>query len=392
MNTRGLLFLCVLSFSLTFFSCKDDPSSIGLTLLTDDKVEIKFVDSYQDSIPQYSSFFKSRLNLGADESLLLGKIRNLEASTLIRFAFNFGDSVRQDLLQNNIQVLEATVELVRNYKIGDDEVPFEFSVHKVNSDWTSAGFNEDSLQHLTYEASDISQEVELTDSILTFKITNELVLNWLKAQAEGNPSTNKGLFLKPGSTHDKALGFYALNLSLVSLPNLTVVVSKPGFYVDTVKFFVIEDISVVTGDVPVTVPENIVIQGGLATHSKLVFDLTSIPDDAVVISAELSLTRDTLETLTGDGVVQRLSAFFITDSTELKVDERRRIDLTLSDNLFRASFTAYVQEWQRFKQNKGVVLRVTNERSVLDTYVIKGSSAADPLLRPRLKITYSGKN
>lgn len=392
MNTRGLLFLCVLSFSLTFFSCKDDPSSIGLTLLTDDKVEIKFVDSYQDSIPQYSSFFKSRLNLGTDESLLIGKIKNLVASSFVRFSFSVPDSIKQELLQDKIQILEAMVELVLNYKLGDDEEPFAFSVHKINSDWTSAGFNEDSLQLLSYDANDISNDVELTDSLLTFKITNELVLGWLKAQAEGNTSVNKGIYLKPGTMQKKALGFDALNFALEDIPIIKVVLSKPGVYTDTLIFFVTEDISVVSGEIDSFNPENIVVQAGLATHSKLVFDLSAIPEDATVLFAELVMTLDTLESVLSEGFTNRISAFYLKDSTTAEIDEKRRVDFTTTGNTIKANFTSFIQAWRFFKENNGVLLRAFAERHSLDTFIINGSTDQDPLLRPRLKITYSGKN
>ena len=95
--------------SLLHLSCSDSPSSLGADLLSQDLINILELDSAKDSLFQSSSTYKKVIALSNADRLLLGKKDNVEAGILLKFLIFFADSIKQQIINNELTVLSAKV-------------------------------------------------------------------------------------------------------------------------------------------------------------------------------------------------------------------------------------------------------------------------------------------
>lgn len=381
--------IVILFTALIMFSCSDAPTSVGLDLLNSDFIKLVNTNSVEDSLSQYSYSFHKQRSLSSSSRLLIGKKDNLEASALIKFFVGLSDSLKQDIIDNKINVSSAVMDLIKDYEFGDENEPFDFTVHKINSDWSS-GFIADSLPNLSYDAEDVSIAKEINDSVTSVTISNELIQSWLIGTADTSLHTNKGIYLKPDAGANKVLGYTAFNTSLVDIPVITVVIEKPGVYTDTLSLIAISDVSIVGGEPPSVSPENLTIQSGYVFNSKLVFDISKIPNNAIINDAELVLTLDTTETITGSSYNRTIYAFFLVDSTNTDSLTSLFSSLTRLGNQFSGSLTTIVRVWRSIGNN-GLLLAAAGQSDGLELFAIKGSNVPNLFERPLLQLTYTLK-
>jgi hypothetical protein len=376
--------------SFIHFSCSDSPSSLGSDLLSQDLINILELDSAKDSLFQSSSVHKKVIELSSANRLLLGKKDNVEAAILIKFLIGFADSIKQQLKNNELSVLSAKVEFTKNYTYGNPTAPIDFSVHKINNNW-STGFTSDSLPLLSYDANDISFSKSFSDSINSFNFDTQTALNWLKATADSSIPIDNGLYIKPSLNSEKIIGFQALTISDLQIPYLKIVVQKTGVYSDTLSFFPSVHLSVVSGPLPDVGTENIGIQAGLNSEARLFFDLSSLPKDIVVNYAQLTLTIDTIKTITGSSFSNSLRVNYITDSTSLTIDSTFSLFLNRDGNTFTGSVTSFIQRTVVENNNQGLLLSASDKLNGVELFAVKGSNASAFVERPRLQIIYTSK-
>jgi len=374
---------------LIFESCSETPTNVGSDLLDQDKINVKTLDSANDSISVASSYSKKTLSLGTSSRIFLGKKGNVEAGILIRYLFSFADTLSSQILSDSIFVENSWMELVQNYVYGNKTDPFEFNAYKINSSWTTVGFNADSVSSLQYENIDQSTGNTITDSITKINLQPQLVLSWLKAAADTAAPDDYGIYIKPGINTGKIVGYYALGSSLEYIPKLKVVFRKMSGDLDTLSYNAYADLSYIAGDIPVVSSSNIVVQAGLEVLSKLKFDISPIPDNAIINKAEIVLTVDTVETITGDNYTNSLLAYFGVDT--LSIDSLSSfVILYRSDNKFTGDITYFVQDWIRNKNNAGLMLAAGGRYSGVELFALKGADA-DAAVRPRIIITFTTK-
>ena len=376
--------------SLIHFSCSDSPSSLGSDLLSQDLINILELDSAKDSLFQSASVYKKVIELSSANRLLLGKKDNIEAGILIKFLIFFVDSIKQQLTNNELSVLSAKVEFTKNYTFGNSTVPIDFSVHKINSNW-STGFTSDSLTLLTYDANDISFSKTFSDSINGFNFDTQTALNWLKASADSSIPIDNGLYIKPAMSSEKIVGFQALTIEDLPIPLLKIIIQKTGVYSDTLSYFPSVDLSVVSGSLPDVGTENIGIQAGLNSEARLFFDLSSLPKDIVVNYAQLILTVDTIKTITGSSFTNSVRVNYITDSTNLAIDSTFSLFLDRDGSTFKGSVTSFIQRTLIESNNQGLLLSASDKLNGVELFAIKGSNAAALAERPNLQIIYTSK-
>ena len=376
--------------SLIHFSCSDSPSSLGSDLLSQDLINILELDSAKDSLFQSASVYKKVIELSSANRLLLGKKDNIEAGILIKFLIFFADSIKQQLTNNELSVLSAKVEFTKNYTFGNSTVPIDFSVHKINSNW-STGFTSDSLTLLTYDANDISFSKTFSDSINGFNFDTQTALNWLKASADSSIPIDNGLYIKPAMSSEKIVGFQALTIEDLPIPSLKIIIQKTGVYSDTLSYFPSVDLSVVSGSFPDVGTENIGIQAGLNSEARLFFDLSSLPKDIVVNYAQLILTVDTIKTITGSSFTNSVRVNYITDSTNLAIDSTFSLFLDRDGSTFKGSVTSFIQRTLIESNNQGLLLSASDKLNGVELFAIKGSNAAALAERPNLQIIYTSK-
>ena len=376
--------------TLVLYSCKDNPTLVGANLLKNDYINVKQLDSFTDSLHQTSSYYKKVLPLGSSGYLLVGNEANVKASILIDYAISLADSVITDINNNAVQVVSSNIQFIPAYTFGDSTLPIDFSVHKVNSVWTSVGFDSDSLSALSYDQTDVSSNHRFSDTLVSVDISNSLVTNWIKEVGDSTYSSDYGIYLLPASNSKKIVGFEVLNSSLTSASSLHIVLQKPGVYTDTLIFYPSKDISVVQGDLPPAVNGDMFIQSSLSINSKLWFDISSIPKSALINNAELTLTRDSISTITGNPYTNSLGVYILGDSaTDVLSDSTQILTLAGSGNIFQGSITAFVQSWVDKGNNQGLLIKTSTPYNGLELFAIKNSNNANLSLRPRLQITYT---
>lgn len=378
-------FFLLLFFFLVLQSCSDDPSSIGAELVQRDLPVISIFDS--DTAYQYSGSYEETFNLASAGNILVGKAQNVEAVTLINFILNLPDSIVTDLENNSISLNSVKLQLIRNYTFGNSSEPFDLSIHKINSVWSSTRFNKDSLPVLNYEEQNLNTGSSiLEDSVYTFELDNNFVFNWLTGNADSLLLFN-GLLLKPTAETNKVLGFQALVSTFINLPSILLEFEKNGVS-DTLNLIPLADISVVTGTIPSVDTESIVIQSGLTINSHLFFDISEIPSDAIVTDAQLFLTFNPEASFRGTDKDSSLAVYFLKDSTQLDSLNQGSISITKNGNIFTGNIASFVQRWVNGESNEGVVLTTGNLFNTVDLFVLRGSNAA-PGQKPKLKVYYT---
>ncbi len=379
-------------YSFIFYSCNDNPTSAGLNLLKNDYINVKQIDSYADSLKQYSSEFKRSIPLGIASTILIGSNANVQSSSLIQFSIVLDDSVKQDLLAGNVSVVSSNILLYPVYTFGDTNASMDFSAHKVLNSWNPNTIDGDNA-NISYDQTDLSSGKTFSDSLVTFNIDNSLVTSWLKYASDTTTQPAVyGIYLMPNSSSKKIMGFQALSIGASNPSTLHVVLQKPGVYQDTLTFYPIQDASVVTGNLPALSSDEFAVQGGLTVNSKLWFDVSSIPKNTVINRALLTLTIDTASSNIGTDMTNTLDVRLLQDTVNIAFDTTQIFTLTRSGNTFQGDLTHYVQSWIDTGNNLGILLQVTNQAENVDLFAIKGSNAADRSVRPRLQLTFTSKN
>jgi hypothetical protein len=394
LSHKILIVISILTLSINFYKCSDAPSSIGVGLLSPDEIDVIKLNSYTDTLSQSSRYFQQTPAIGLSSAsyLLLGKKNNVEASLLLRFFSSLSDSIKNDIKSNSVSITSSYLKFIKTYTYGDSTALLDFTAHKVNSQW-SIGFTTDSLPSLSYDQNDLILNKEFSDSINIFHMDNQLALFVLQAIADTNNPEDNGLYLKSSENSNKVVGFQGYNASLINLPELNIVIEKPGVYIDTLTLFSIVDLSVVTGALPQVSQESIVVQAGFAVNSMLAFDVSRIPRNVVINNAELTLTLDTLETVVGSSYINSLAASFLADSTDAD-SILGSVTLSRSGSTFKGAITSFVQRWVSGDaefDNQGILLRASDQVDGVELFALKGSSSFDALMRPLLKITYTIK-
>jgi hypothetical protein len=389
---KTLVRLFIVVLVLWGVGCMEDPSSIGGDLLNNDLIEVKVFDTTADTIRQASSTYNVKRALGASEMLLLGAAGNVKSSILIRYLFNFPDSIRNEINNNNLTVVSSSVRFTQKYRAGEVNAPFNFTAHKVNSGWTSGGFTSDSLIALSFnEAVDEASNKLSNDSIMSFTLSNEVAQEWINAAADTNVQDGWGMIVRPTTESQKLVGYQALVPGSSVHSILTVVVSKPGAYTDTLQFLPTSDISVVEGNLPdLNNNEFIAVQSGFIINSKLWFDISTLPTDMIMNRAELVLSYDSTRSLKGSEFRNAIEVYRVIDSTRTDSLAEGYLELSYSDGFYRGDVTNYVREWRSNNNNQGVILKSSAELDGAELFVL-GGSMADSTRRPRLIITYTSR-
>lgn len=385
-----------------FYSCKEAPRNFDSNLLGPDQVNLINTDSYTAGFSQTSNSFKTVIATGASNRLLLGDFKTSggaqqEASILIQFNFStLPDSIKNDLKNNQATIVDSWVLLTKTYAFGDTlKKILNFGAYKINSAWTSAGFTSDSLNgNFSYNSAEdlSSQKAFVTDSTQLYRFhlkassVNDEIKNYI------NNVPDYGIYLKPASGNNVVWGFGAIALNSVTQPALQIVINKTGVYTDTVGFNGLNNVSVLTGNLP-TAAGDFILQPRLVSQAKIWFDVSSLPSDAIINQAKIILTPDTLNTVRGTDYSPNFLAFNIADSTSKLIDSTfNSSSITLTNSsTFEGVITAYVQKWVTTKNNQGILITPRDGLTGMDIFAFRGSNASDAALRPRLKILYTTK-
>ncbi len=381
--------------AIVFYSCSDTPTSIGSDLVQSDLIQLKSFNTKTDSVDQTSSSFKRVIPLGGSSTLLLGKRGNLDAVTMIKFNFSFDDSISTAFADNSINIKSAVVKLYKKYDFGDANASIDYSVHKINQSWSSSNFDADSLPGLNYDASDISSQHNVeSDTLFTFNLDPSIVLGWIKMAVDSSGINDNGILIKAAGMPNRIAGFQALTTTATDLPVLSIVIEKPGVYQDTLTYTPLADLSAVTGEIPPHPDDDFVVQSSVTVNGKLWFDLSKLPEKAIINNATLYLTTDYAASDTGSGFTNKLYAYIVQPGITIDSVMRtspKTLNPVLDTDILKGDITNFVQYWVDKQTNEGLIITPYEQANGLTQLAFKGSSAADAAFRPRLEIIYTIK-
>lgn len=390
MKFNKILFFLFLFITSLFISCTDEPSSLGIELIGSENISAKIFDTAVDSAEQTSSYFKKVIPLGTADWLLIGKRQEITASALMKFVFGLPDSLKNDLIAENINVLDSWIIMRTRYVYTDSMESMNFTVHEVNSSWSSTAFTIDSLSKLNYEPSDVSSQFTITDTLYTFHIDGSLPLSWMTNAADKTLESNFGIYLDPTDASNKVIGFQAFTAISSEAAKLFVVIEKPGVYVDTINGFISADISLVDGPIPNLQSDLICTQSSVSIKSKLIFNLESVPPGIIINKAEIFITPDSTVSVKGSSFNNSLRLSYLKYADSLNT-EGNPVSLPFKDKKYSGDITSFVRNWIDTKNNNGILIESGSPASGLELFALKGSNYAEISERPRLRITYTIK-
>lgn len=381
----------ILIVSIIFLSCQDDPTSLGRDFIGNE-LEIIILNSESDSLNQNTnSYLADSLSFGAAGRILLGNLDYVKSTMLVRFGTILPDSIRTSLENNTLTVMSAEVELRPNYRIGDFTQQFNFSVHKITSDWGSAGFNPDSLALLTYEPNELTDQKEISDTLIKFNVHSDIALEWMNALRGDSLANNYGMIFLPASGTNLIYGFRAFPfIQFENSPLIRFVVQNEGSKIDTIIANIVFDVHVPEGTPPQVDSDKLQLIAGLGQRGKLFFDVSKLPSHVNINRAELTLQLDSLNSLVGSPAADSLRVHLFADSSDLSViSNQRALRLRFDGKQFKGDISQLIQLLNSGTENKGMRLVLSNEIDAVDKYVIFGSRYTEPSLRPKLIIYYN---
>lgn len=391
MYKKILISLLIIFLFLAISSCSDTPTDLGSELLNPDLIGVTVFDTQKDSAFQSSYSFKKVIKLGGAPRILIGKTDNLTAHALFVFTFVISDSLKQLVKNDSLNILSAKVELTPDYVYGDSNATFDYSVHKINSEWVSASFTADSFlsAKFNYDPADLSSNRNASDSLYTFDLNPNTVKEWLRNQADTSLAKNNGILISPTPSTNKIVGFVAFNPEISNDTKVKAVIQKVGTTrQDTITAYVLSDVHIIIGEYTVP-PEKMIVQAGVVSNSYLYFDLSKIPDKAVVNYAKLSVELDSLDSKFGSGYTNSLTVYLVTNSDSLKIDEASGESLLKNGQRYEGNISSFVRYWLNQNNNQGIVIKAGNELAGVEKFVLKGSTYPVYEERPKLEIVYT---
>ncbi|MDH3269196.1 MAG: hypothetical protein OEM46_10120 [Ignavibacteria bacterium] len=394
MKFHYVFILLLLAGIILLLSCNDEPSSIGVEILESDFVIVKTFDSQIDTIQQNSSFFRRVVPLGSSAWVLIGKNQNssqsLTASTLLKFIFSLPDSLKEEITNDSLNVLDSWIILTNRYVYGDTLATMNFTTHQVNTNWNSNTFTVDDLPDLQYNPNDISSDFSASDTLYSFHLEENLVYNWMQNSVDTSLAKNYGIYLEPTMESNKIIGFQALTITSSQAAKLFVVIEKPGAYVDTINGIISGDISAVAGLEPILPSGLIAAQSSVTINSRLNFDVGVLPVGLVINKAELILTSDSVNSVYGSSYNNTLRVYYLNTIDSTKT-EGNPITLLYDNNQFKGDITSFVRLWVSRNENFGMLIQTGAQTLGTDLFALKGSDYSEIAERPRLIITYTVK-
>lgn len=389
---------------LVFTSCSEDPSTAGIDQLNNDLVDVLVYDTQLDTVPiQQTSevFLKDQSYYSSSRNLLGTADDNTSSSVLFRFAYYYylSDSIKSDINSGLVTVTSAYLDVYPEYYYPTKSFgSFDFDIHPITANWYVTSFTKAGLDTAKPDMAKNYKigNARMVDTLMRCDFNNTDMFTMLQASTDtATATTEYGFMLSPKPGLNKIIGFGSSNSSTL-VPVLTVVIQKTtgNTYIDTLKFSPEGTVHVFTsGNIPSTInKDQIAVRGGVSVQSKITFDLTKLPQNAVINKAELILTPvDNLSKIAPDSANINLYADCPgkDSATTASLSGYTQI-LKRSGSIYTGEITYFVQRWLKPVDNQGVILSLANGGYGADMIVLKGSTA--PVLeRPRLKITYTIK-
>ena len=266
------------------------------------------------------------------------------------------------------------------------------TVHTINGEWDETEVTWESFNMSNLLGNEVTTQVLYADTdSVSYMLPQDLVQSWMDTSI----SENYGLHLSY-SIPDTGfiMQFYSKEAPLewTSVPQLTIYVTRDSIQSIYTKYPTADAFIATVPYDPTS--DRLYIADGAPLRSLLFFDMDSIPENATVNRALLTLYNDTTLSFPDHSSYFEFVAFICTDTTWWSSFETFAFDSSLSfagsvqDDSAVINLTFYVQNWIiGVKENHGIILMGKNERSDLMRRAFY--SRIDPQKKPRLEIIYS---
>lgn len=378
---------CGLIISVAVSSCSDDPTLLNSPdpssfiqtgiVIRDTTVEAISDSSYKKVLPTSA------------RQIIVGRFGDYVALTAVQF-------LQGSLpIRDTIQVLSATLRLRAVSWFGDSTASPGFTLHRIRRGWTPAFLDWDSVHTAAfYEETPVrgtySGPIMRDSEYVYIQLDTAMVREWF---ATSTYAANYGILLVPNAGTTVARGFTPFSIldSAQHYPRLEVISRGViGGVQDTIRDSVGFSTFVANINNLNSNPALLYAQAGVVYRSILKFDVSGIPRGATIASAELTLERDPATSRLNKFTRDTVAAIHVLRDNDLSIFEAqgsygRRKAETATTFSFDARHA--VQLWLR-QTNYGLVLRAYDEFNSLDLYTFHGQQAANPTLKPKIKIKY----
>lgn len=414
MNKIKTSFLVLISVISAVFlnSCNDLPTEVGSPLLYD-TVTVTAVSSLDNPYitgQKIVNFHKGIIN---SYGILIGKHAGMQSASFIRC----GDLPAKDSLSyiTPDRIISSKFVLkAKRWAMGDSLGLLSFNAYKVKKLWTVKA-TWDSMftapaDYIDYskEIGKFSNKITLRDSVtdVIFDFDKDLAAEWLKYGSDTANYINLGIALIPTENCNQirrfAGQFIAQATDTVHYNELQVVYLNKENVQDTITLRSAMDFTVTNAPRPSD--DLFVLQGNAQYATQLSFDLSTLPDNIAIHSAQLEVQLDLDNSLLSnynlDSLRDRtISAVYLKNGADSVVVGDTLIPLLYGNvqSNFRtysySLFTYAIEYWLRYGMKKGQIILtkmpVEKQYLALDKYVFYGINDPDPKKRPRLKIIYS---
>lgn len=387
--------------ALVVSSCNDQPSPLGSDLITDTlRTVVITSDTTRLLDSAYAGNIVIPISNGGDKAntniFLVGNTPTAKATTFIRFDL-VPDSVATLTEQ---EIISASLKLhPLRYAFGDTiGNQLSFDVVHINKVWAPS-ITKDTLAGTNFfgdKVASFSESIVFKDTVppLFINLSDKATIHrWIFTD-----SLKYGLALVPLSGSQVIRQFSTVGIGQLerATTSIELVYKRTGSTsVDTVYVQSAYINTIIESNTPL--PEKkLVVQGGVVSRSRLLFDISSIPPLATIHRAELALTWDSASSAFGNsGVPTTVSLRFATGDSLTSADAAYAIGTR------KANSTAYVfpnigtalERWLRGTKNYGLILHTEAGPEIrqLDRMVFYGLRDIDAAKRPRLTIVYSVK-
>lgn len=334
------------------------------------------------------TFYHTSVNTGSSSSLYLGQYQGSQSQILFLFS-NLPDSGTVD---------SAVVTLYAQRILGSATGPATASVHAINHAWeeseiTWESFGEGSIgeQIATMEISDEELAADNDTIAISFYLPPPRVQSWMDSS---QASENFGILLE-SSPPDT--GFFVEFFSREDIsdvfkgPRIRIYLTQDTTHETSIKYPTQDTFIANTRQEPTS--DRLFVADGIALRSMLSFNVDSIPDNATINRALLTLYSDTLLSFPDHRESFELIVYPVTDGIwpipAVPFDSTMGIGGSVIEDSTVMILTPFVQGWTAgFTTNYGLLLIGWNERNDLNRRAFY-STTADSHQRPKLKIFYT---
>ncbi len=401
---RLLLLLFVAWSALQFQACNEQPTDLGFLLLNDTS-SVKTVCSEKLPLITSTGTEVSPIVIFNSGSVYIGKTDSITAVSMLRFQ-HIPDSL-DGLAKDKIS--ECYMELYpRPYAIGDTiSNKLSFGVYKISKRWTNKTIcdslfdrngNSDYFENVSQGHYDKPIPYKYKDKIEPIKIdlNKQLLLDWFemaKKKIKDKTVINWGIAILSDENTDV---LRQLSAQQVRKDNkhaeITMIYINKNNKPDTLKIDAAIEAAVICNIPPKT--DDMIVQGATVSKGVMGIDISSIPRQAGILSAELELTLDTFLVKKGNMALDSLLNLSMysdvyADSITSRIVTGYRVKKT---NKFR--FPNIVRIIEKINRNGGKAKLYIKPSpyslmSRLDRMPFYGIKEKNADFRPKLRIVYS---